>query len=634
MPQMNQEKYIVADLEVSLVGETEDKGIYRPALEQNKKFGKGLKKAGLIENEDPDLIIKTIGSGSDLIVKTKRVGMSPQNGTKVNSGLPLPSSSTEAGRSSGSGTSSYSGSSSHSHTGSEDEEPYERTSEQELGLNTVLENGKESTQSTPPSLSDEEVESVKDREATTRTESDTELRDYEYEEESGFYCKGVVSLSPSPSSSNLSLYSNGLICGDYDSEMERPKKVYKVVLTGGPCGGKTTGQARLCTFFENLGWKVFRVPEAANVLLGGGIKFSDLSEEQALKFQEELLRTMMQVESVFFTLAESLNQDCLVICDRGAMDASAFIPREQWEDILKRNQWNEVDIRDSRYHHIIHMVSAANGAELFYSIEDHASRSEGLDLARELDHKAAQAWVGHPYFDVVDNSTDFETKVCRMIQCVCQKLGIDARDRLQTNARKVKFLVRGPLPTVAFFPSGYQDFAVVHDYLQTNAPKMQARLRKRGQKGHWSYTYTVRRPELQGQVVEVKTALTQRDYCNMLAQKDHNHVTIFKTRRCFLLNDQYFQLDVYKDPCHPRCKGLILLETYSTLSGDELKNRLPEFLDISKEVTGDPRYSMFNLSLKERWANNNNFCQNLAGADLDDFENLFFCTSESGLAGY
>jgi len=24
----------------------------------------------------------------------------------------------------------------------------------------------------------------------------------------------------------------------------------------GPCGGKTTGQARLCTFFESIGWKV------------------------------------------------------------------------------------------------------------------------------------------------------------------------------------------------------------------------------------------------------------------------------------------------------------------------------------------------------------------------------------------
>jgi len=70
--------------------------------------------------------------------------------------------------------------------------------------------------------------------------------------------------------------------------------------------------------------------------------------------------------------------------------------------------------------------------------------------------------------------------------------------------------------------------------------------------GHWSYTYTVRRPEIQGQVVETKTTLTQRDYLNMLSQKEPNHVTVFKTRRCFLLNDQYFQLDIYKDPCHPR----------------------------------------------------------------------------------
>jgi len=28
----------------------------------------------------------------------------------------------------------------------------------------------------------------------------------------------------------------------------------------GPCGGKTTGQTRLCTFFENMGWKVGRDP--------------------------------------------------------------------------------------------------------------------------------------------------------------------------------------------------------------------------------------------------------------------------------------------------------------------------------------------------------------------------------------
>lgn len=31
--------------------------------------------------------------------------------------------------------------------------------------------------------------------------------------------------------------------------------IFRIYITG-PCGGKTTGQARLCTFFENLGWKV------------------------------------------------------------------------------------------------------------------------------------------------------------------------------------------------------------------------------------------------------------------------------------------------------------------------------------------------------------------------------------------
>ncbi|XP_017767078.1 PREDICTED: TRPL translocation defect protein 14 isoform X2 [Eufriesea mexicana] len=425
------------------------------------------------------------------------------------------------------------------------------------------------------------------------------------------------------------------------------KRVYKVVLTGGPCGGKTTGQMRLCTFFENMGWKVFRVPETATVLLSGGIKFSDLNAEEAkgsgsrpsitkssqrhyrnrsnkgearwpeilevnsaFKFQENLLRTMLQIENTFFQLGESSSRNCLIICDRGAMDASAFISKDKWELMAASNGWNNVELRDNRYNQIIHMVSAANGAEDFYSTEDHACRSESVDLARELDYKAAAAWVGHPYFDVIDNSQDFESKLCRMIECVCQKLGIDTGDRLQSSSTKVKFLIKGPLPMDSKFPP-FQDFDVVHNYLQSSNPKMQARLRKRGQKGHWSYIHTIRRPKMCGQVIEVKTQLTHRDYLNMLAQRDDSHFTIFKRRRCFLINNQYFQLDIYREPAHPRCQGLMLLETYTALSGDELKNILPQFLTIEKEVTGNPDYSMFNLSLREEWNNTNKYCENL-----------------------
>nr|XP_050859577.1 TRPL translocation defect protein 14 isoform X2 [Vespula vulgaris] len=426
------------------------------------------------------------------------------------------------------------------------------------------------------------------------------------------------------------------------------KRLYKVVLTGGPCGGKTTGQTRLCTFFENMGWKVFRVPETATVLLSGGVKFSDLNAEEerckscssevpnkkklednakwpeilevdsskGFKFQENLLRTMIQIENTFFQLGESCSRNCLIICDRGAMDASAFISKDKWELMMASNGWNNVELRDNRYNQIIHMVSAANGAEDFYSTEDHACRSEGVELARELDYKAAAAWVGHPYFDVIDNSQDFETKLCRMIECVCQKLGIDTGDRLRSSSCKVKFLVKGPLPSDNEFPP-FQDFDVVHNYLQSNNPKMQARLRKRGQKGHWSYIHTIRRPKMCGQVIEVKTQLTHRDYLNMLAQRDDSHFTIFKRRRCFLINNQYFQLDIYKEPAHPRCRGLMLLETYTALTGDDLKNILPQFLIIEKEVTGNPDYSMFNLSLREEWNSTNKYCHNLHGLPPD-----------------
>ncbi|CAO1318798.1 unnamed protein product [Diamesa tonsa] len=399
-------------------------------------------------------------------------------------------------------------------------------------------------------------------------------------------------------------------------DMENDKRVYKLVLTGGPCGGKTTGQARLCTFFENLGWKVFRVPETATVLLSGGIKFSDLSNDEAYKFQENLLRTMIQIENTYFELGASCKRNCLIICDRGVMDASAYIDNDKWERLKSNNNWNEIELRDNRYNQIVHMVSAANGAEDFYSIEDHACRSEGVGLARDLDYKSAAAWIGHPYFDVIDNSTDFETKVNRMIESVCQKLGIDTGDRLLNTSRKLKYLVECELVDKDFPP--YQDFNVCHHYLQSSGKRCQTRLRKRGQNGHWSYIHTTRRPHVHGQSIEVKTQLSQRDYLNMLAQRDDAHFTILKKRRCFLVNNQYFQLDIYQDPCHPRCKGLMLLETYTSLEGESLKKSMPQFLKITKEVTGEAAYSMFNLSLKAEWDNNKNFCHGLNGK----FENV------------
>lgn len=45
--------------------------------------------------------------------------------------------------------------------------------------------------------------------------------------------------------------------------------------------------------------------------------------QTAYKFQENLIRTMIQIENTFFELGRSCTRNCLIICDRGVMDASA-----------------------------------------------------------------------------------------------------------------------------------------------------------------------------------------------------------------------------------------------------------------------------------------------------------------------
>lgn len=293
--------------------------------------------------------------------------------------------------------------------------------------------------------------------------------------------------------------------------MDKNRVMYKLVLTGGPCSGKTTGSARLSTFFENLGWKVYRVPETATTLFSGGIRFPDLDQKEAYEFQQNLVRTMLSIESTFFDLAATCKKNCLVICDRGVMDAAAYMDKADFERILTDNGWNTIDLRDNRYNQAIHLITAANGAEKFYNTEDNPCRTEGLDLARELDEKTMTSWVGHPYVDVIDNSTNFDTKIRRMIDCVCRRIGVDVGDRLSLSSRKLKFLVAA-LPSDEIFSTlMYKDYLVVHNYLVTANPKVQARVRQRGRNDNWVYQHTVRREE-EKQTVEVRRLITRRDY--------------------------------------------------------------------------------------------------------------------------
>ena len=58
-------------------------------------------------------------------------------------------------------------------------------------------------------------------------------------------------------------------------------------------------------------------------------------------------------------------------------------------------------------------------------------------------------------------------------------------------------------------------------------------------------SFSVRKPQLHGQTVEVKQPISQRDYLNLLTHRDDTHLPVFKTRRCFLYQVCIFGCPVF-----------------------------------------------------------------------------------------
>ena len=63
----------------------------------------------------------------------------------------------------------------------------------------------------------------------------------------------------------------------------------------------------------------------------------------------------------------------------------------EWQRVQENNSWNDVDLRDNRYNLVVHMVSAAKGAEAFYNIGKNVSNKEqDLAHARQLDDAVSE----------------------------------------------------------------------------------------------------------------------------------------------------------------------------------------------------------------------------------------------------
>ena len=72
--------------------------------------------------------------------------------------------------------------------------------------------------------------------------------------------------------------------------------VTNIVLTGGPCAGKSTGLSRIEQELSKRGYKVYVVAETATEVITGGIKPSEISW---LEFQMSIFEIQTIKENIF-----------------------------------------------------------------------------------------------------------------------------------------------------------------------------------------------------------------------------------------------------------------------------------------------------------------------------------------------
>lgn len=173
----------------------------------------------------------------------------------------------------------------------------------------------------------------------------------------------------------------------------------RVVLTGGPGGGKTTAAD---LYRREIGEDVVVVPEAATILYTGG--FPRLGENGVRRAtQRAIYHVQLNLED-----AQSAHyQSRVLLCDRGTIDGAVYWPTTTDEFFREMNTTLEQEL--ARYDAVIFFETAAVGG---ISIEGgNPNRIESIEEALNLDRKLKTLWSQHPNFVFVPHEKSFISKV-------------------------------------------------------------------------------------------------------------------------------------------------------------------------------------------------------------------------------
>lgn len=177
----------------------------------------------------------------------------------------------------------------------------------------------------------------------------------------------------------------------------------KVVITGGPCAGKTTV---LNVLKQEFAGQILAVPEAATLLLSGGFPTSAAQSEhwQAI-FQDAIFNVQLRLEQAF-DLAAVEQEISLLVYDRGILDGAAYTPGGVPEFCRCYNI--SVDDIRLRYQAVIHLESLATAdPERYVRIRKNSS----LERDQQLEMATRNAWASHPRSYFIEGEWEIAEKI-------------------------------------------------------------------------------------------------------------------------------------------------------------------------------------------------------------------------------
>ena len=358
---------------------------------------------------------------------------------------------------------------------------------------------------------------------------------------------------------------------------EAEKKITRIVITGGPCAGKTTAMSWIQNAFTKMGYGVLFVDETATQLISGGA--APWLSTSGRDFQRWLIHLQMEKERAFAEIGKTMKNDkILIVCDRGALDNRAYMSEADFQYVLKALNTNEVALRD-QYDAVFHLVTAAKGAERFYTLANNQARTETPEQAAALDDQLIAAWTGHPHLRVIDNATEFDAKMRRLVGEITSFLGEPEPMEIER-----KFLIKYPdVKELERLPN-CKKLDIVQIYLQSDQDTEEVRIRQRGLDGHYIYFKTRKRKAGDGKRVEIEERLTQEEFLTLMAQADPGCHPIRKQRYCLSENGLYYEIDVY-----PNWKKQAIMEI--ELHDEKQQIVFPDCVQVIREVTNEEAFS-------------------------------------------